>query len=334
MNIEHGGNIYTNKVKWDYSTTLNPFGLPDAIKNKLINSISDWDRYPDPSCNQLKALASARYGFNADSLVFFNGAAEFLYDIVKAINPKCALTVAPSFTEYTAALNTIECKTDIYFLNADNDFRLDCQAFCNHINDDTDIVFICNPNNPNGLLINRDDMAGIAKRCEEKHCYLIIDECLKDLSSEGLTDEVFYNNPYVILLRAFTKSHALAGIRLAYANINQPKLIDKLNRIRQPWSVSVPAQIAGAHALTDCDDYIVASREFIQTNKPILMTNLKKKGYKVYPSDGNYLLFYSDNHNLKEEYLKKEILIRDCSNYQGLGPGYYRVRVGKYLFDD
>jgi histidinol-phosphate/aromatic aminotransferase/cobyric acid decarboxylase-like protein len=130
----------------------------------------------------------------------------------------------------------------------------------------------------------------------------------------------------VIRIHAFTKTYAMAGLRLGYMILDDPELYQKIHDGMQPWSVSVPAITAGLAALKE-QGYLEDARTLIQTERMYLTNELRSLGYKVYPSDANYILFYTEQKKLYEELLKQKILIRDCSNYEGLGNGYYRVCV-------
>ena len=131
--------------------------------------------------------------------------------------------------------------------------------------------------------------------------------------------------PGLFLLRAFTKTYAMAALRLGYCLSADRALLAAMSRTAQPWNVSGPAQAAGVAALAS-GDYLERSRKLIREERAFLAEELEKLGFAPCPSQANYLLFYSPE-DLFTPLLERGILIRDCSNYHGLGPGWYRAAV-------
>ena len=132
-----------------------------------------------------------------------------------------------------------------------------------------------------------------------------------------------YSN--LCLVKAFTKKYAMAGLRLGYGFCSNTEVLEHMHRVMQPWNVSVVAQAAGEAALKE-KDYAEETLKKIQIEKEILLKGLKARGLRIYGSKANYI-FFQGPENLREDGLKQGISIRDCSNYVGLGEGYYRVAV-------
>jgi threonine-phosphate decarboxylase len=337
---DHGGDIYRNPIQYDFSINLNPLGMPQAVVDVLRDSISSWSVYPDPECEALRKALAGKHACQVDQIICGNGAADLIYQLVHALRPGKALIPVPSFSEYERALRSVECDVCLYHLKEKENFRLDPADFIRCITPDTDIVFLCNPNNPNGLLMQDENIRQIAEACRKNHTVLVLDECFMELAVSDVNAENGANRSLslmetgrkkqkeafegVIRIHAFTKTYAMAGLRLGYMILDDPELYQKIHDAMQPWSVSVPAMTAGLEALKE-QRYLEDARTLIRTERMYLMNELRSLGYKVYPSDANYILFYTEQKNLYEELLKQELLIRDCSNYEGLGNGYYRV---------
>lgn len=325
----HGGDIYRNKVQYDFSINLNPLGMPDGVQEALKNSIPQWSCYPDPDCEKLRQLLSAKHSCSPEEIICGNGAAELLYQIVRIVHPKKAVVPIPAFSEYAHALHYVGTRVVSVCGNVDQDMNADGEKLLSAIQDDVQMVLICNPNNPNGLLYPDELVTQVCEICQKKGIWLLIDECFLELSSE---QEKWYGghawDDHVIRLRAFTKTYAMAGLRLGYALTRNQDILEQIRHSCQPWSVSVPAQIAGIAALKE-EEYLMRSREMIRKERRWMTEQLNALGIKVYPSDSNFLLFYVQKEDLMEQLLKEGILIRDCSNYEGLGTGYYRVCVRK-----
>ena len=131
--------------------------------------------------------------------------------------------------------------------------------------------------------------------------------------------------PGLFLLRAFTKSYGMAGLRLGYCLSGDGGLLSAMSRRVQPWNVSLPAQRAGVAALKE-EAFLERSRQLIRRERPLLAAELEKLGLRVCPSQANYLLVKS-RRELFGPLLERGVLIRDCSNYEGLGRGWYRLAV-------
>lgn len=133
------------------------------------------------------------------------------------------------------------------------------------------------------------------------------------------------DHPSLFILKAFTKRYAIAGIRLGYGISADAKLLEKMEQVTQPWNVSSLAQAAGVAALGE-EDYVNEGRRLIWKEREYLREELSRLGYKLYDSRANYIFFYSERP-LWEDCKNRGVLIRDCSNYPGLGQGYYRIAV-------
>lgn len=179
-------------------------------------------------------------------------------------------------------------------------------------------------------------MTEIYDECVKNKTFLLVDECFLEFTgkasfvhSSDFKTPPFRDLSYLIILRAFTKIYAMAGIRLGYCLCPNAVLRENLQRIRQCWSVSSVAQVAGIAALKVSREYIAQTQKIIAESRRYLEDNLVKLGFNVYPGDANYILFSfaQENRNLKEHLLEKGILIRDASDYVGLSKGDYRVAV-------
>ena len=190
------------------------------------------------------------------------------------------------------------------------------------------MVFLCSPSNPAGQTIDRGLLFRIADRCEEKRIRLVVDECFVDFLEDpsGHTMEKLTERyPCLFVVQAFTKIHAVPGLRLGYGITSDTELLERMFKVRQPWSVSAPAQEAGIAALED-GDRVCAARELVCRERPRMEKALQDMGIEVIPSEANFILMYSIR-DLFSRLKDRGILIRDCSNYSGLGTGWYRIAV-------
>ena len=332
----HGGDIYRNKIKYDFSVNTNPLGIPENVKIKLAGNIDLFENYPDLYCENLKHAISEKENIAYDRIFCGNGASEIFKLIVDAVKPKKALVTAPSFSGYEYALGMLNLneqssliqniKIEYYYLKEDNEFELK-EDIIDYIGSECDIVFICNPCNPTGRCTDKKILLKLLDYCEKNHIYLVIDECFLGFLSEyeqfSMKHETDRN--YLIVVNAFTKLYAMAGLRLGYCFCGNSEIFQSMLRKQPEWSVSIPAQLAGAWALEE-DEYVRKSQYLIKVQRKKIAEKLKNMGIKVFHSDANFLLIKSEK-NLYDKLLDKGILIRKCADFKGLGNKYYRIAV-------
>lgn len=322
----HGGDIYGDKICLDFSANTNPFGTPEEIRAAIRDSLSNLDRYPDPYCRKLVSSIAEFENVPGDFILCGNGAADLIYAFCRAAAPQKAAELAPTFSEYSLGLTQSGSKISRYYLKKDNGFRLNDDFLKFLINTQPDALFLCNPNNPTGSLVPDELMDQIAALTKRMNCRLFVDECFLDLTEHGRSMKGYLKeNPHIFILKAFTKSYGLAGIRLGYCLCSDKKLLTAMSQDSQPWNISGPAQAAGVAAL-DQQDFLKKTRSLISEQRKWLAGQLEQLGFWVKPSEVNYILFQGPE-NLHKSLMKQQISIRNCNNYPGLGSGWYRIAV-------
>lgn len=325
---KHGGDIYTNQNVLDFSANINMLGTPEAVIAAATEALIHSDRYPDPQCGRLRTEISLKEGIHKDCIICGNGAADLIFALVLALRPQKALLPVPSFYEYQQALEIFEeCQIDFDYLREENDFEL-TDEFTERITEEYDILFLCNPNNPTGKMIPPELLVRIMKKCEEEKVLLVLDECFLDMTDdpeENSLKNYIGENPFLFILKAFTKMYAMPGLRLGYGLCSNEKLLARMKEVTQPWSVSVVAQQAGIAALHEKES-IRAFSETLEEERKFLLKSLDEIGIRYYGHAANYI-FFKAHENLYEECLSEGIMIRDCSNYEGLKKGYYRIAI-------
>ena len=323
----HGGDVYSQKIRLDFSANVNPFGTPEPVKAWVRAAAEELSAYPDPYCGPLRARLAALNGVAREDVICGNGAAELIYQFAAALRPPNTLLPVPSFADYEGALEAAGCEPILYSLKRENGF-LPGPDILDAIGPKTDLLMLCSPNNPTGRSLPRALLFAILDRCRQTQTWLFLDECFFELTDEdrafSLADHL-QDGDRVFLLRAFTKAYGMAGLRLGYGLCKNRALTERMCRLVQPWNVSTPAQTAGLAAL-GCPDWPRKARDLIQTEKPWLHEKLTALGFAVLPGDANFL-FFSGAPGLYEKLRDRGVLIRDCSNYRGLQPGDYRIAV-------
>jgi threonine-phosphate decarboxylase len=322
----HGGDIYRNQIRLDFSVNTNPLGMPDPVKEALHQAVEEAENYPDIRAQALSAAVAEQLQVRKEQLVFGNGASELFHAVLHAIKPSKILIPVPSFLGYEEAAKAIDCEVIFYEMKKEENFCL-TDRILDVLDENISLVFLANPNNPVGNLVEPELIFQIAEKCRQCDITLVLDECFMELTGKEQTYSFFKRLdefPNVVVIRAFTKLYAIPGVRLGYLVCEQ-NLAEKIRLQLPEWNLSVFAQRAGVAAIKE-QEYIVRAVVCIQTQRQFLLEELQAAGCSVFDSDADYLLFYSEMP-LYELFLQRGILIRDCSNFRGLQRGYYRIAV-------
>ncbi len=337
MGMIHGGDIYSAREKIDgriidFSANINPLGIPQAVKNAIKDNIDGCEHYPDPLNRKLRDAISAFEDIDKEWILCGNGSADIIFRLTYALKPKKALLLAPTFAEYECAIKNTGTEITYFHLKEEDEFKI-TEDILSHVKPEFDIMFVCNPNNPTGQITDPKLMVRVLNHCCEHNVLLVIDECfidfLRDSEKYTLKNELkSFDN--LLILKAFTKTFSIPGIRLGYALCSNQDLLFRITQSGQPWSVSVLAESAGIAAFSD-KDYLPQTKEYIEHERVYLTDHLKKLNIRVYNSEANYILFRTEDIiPLKQMLFEHGILIRSCENYNGLDEHYYRVAVKKH----
>ena len=331
MELVHGGDWAGYRAEFgrdalDFSANVSPLGLPAGVAAAITAALPMADRYPDPLCRALRTKLAAAEGVDTAQILCGNGAADLIYRLALALRPRRALLPAPTFAEYAAALETVDCDVQRFLLREENDFAV-TDGFVDAIDDSTDAVFLCQPNNPTGQLTPPDFVARILQRCTACGALLVLDECFLDFLPDHaqLTAKPLLGSGDLLILKAFTKLYGMAGVRLGYALSADTALLDAMQHTGQPWAVSSLAQAAGLAAL-DETAYVEQVRALIAAQRSLLASGLRALGLRVLDGRANYLLFQGPE-TLGETLRQKGVVLRSCANYPGLDGSWYRTAV-------
>lgn len=323
----HGGDVYRHQNVIDFSANCNPLGTPQRVKEAIAESSEQVYHYPDVECEELRRALEVYEGIPKEGILCGNGAADLIFSLVLARKPKKALLPAPTFAEYEQALGLSDCEISYYNMEEKNGFIMG-EDFLSMITDEMDILFLCNPNNPTGVLLDRTFIKKVLDACHRHHVFFVLDECFVDFveyPQDYTMKEYLEEFPELFILKAFTKRYAIAGVRLGYGLSRNRLLLERMNEVKQPWNVSTTAQKAGLAALGETE-YVKKAMNLVHRERVFLKKALERLGYKVYDSKANYIFFHGPAR-LQEKCLQQGVLIRDCSNYRGLSDGYYRIAV-------
>ena len=337
----HGANIDTWKKKFDlsgskildFSASLNPLGPPGAIKKLLRDNFHLAANYPQDYSQSAREKIAQRAGIGKSSLLITNGSIEAIYLTSRLMTKKLSLIVTPTFSEYERAIKMNGGRCLYFNTTQQNGFRLNIDRLAKKI-PGRGALFICNPNNPTGTTLAREDLFYLAKKCARENAILVVDEAFIDFLEEPAKASLLEyrpNHKNIIVLGSLTKFFALAGLRIGYITAHK-KMINRLSKFCFPWAVNSLAQDTVISVISETD-YINRTRTFIKKEKDFLFKKLSEIGQitPFYPSV-NFILCRINNKKINSKGLftklaRQGIFIRDCSNFRGLNNSYFRVAV-------
>lgn len=313
-------NLNPEKVL-DFSVCSNPFMPPPGVR-KIFNTIAI-NRYPDSEATELRQCLSEKLGVAPGNILAGNGAVELIRLIALTYfrHGDSVLIIEPTFGEYEVACQIAGAKAFKQRGKAEESFVPRIEETINFIRQrHPKGIFICNPNNPTGQYLSRQDVETVLNICGDG--LLILDEAYIAFVDKGWSSIDLIRQGNVIIVRSMTKDYGLAGLRLGYAIANR-EIIDALRRVRLPWNVNIMAQKAGIIALENTD-YLEQCKQKIKQAKQFLIEELCQAGFTLVPSNTNFFLAKVGNAKaFRAALLKHGILVRDCTSF-GL-PEYIRI---------
>lgn len=346
----HGGNIYKifrekniDKIL-DYSSNINPYGLPENLKKEIFEKLFVLERYPDPDYIELREKIAEKNNLNIENIIVGNGATEIIFLFMKILSPKKVLIVSPTFGEYERAIKASTLANDNLEINyfelkeAEN-FVLNIKNLETELENNYDLLILCNPNNPTGQFLKLKKLEEILKICEQKNTKLFVDEAFVEFVEDWENESIINSKEIkenLFVIRAFTKFFAIPGLRLGYGICFNKNLLKKMLEKKEPWSVNNIADLAGQTVLDD-ENYIQKTKEWIKDQKKYMYENLNKiEGLRAYKTEVNFILLKIEDNllekgldvkNLRKKMLEKGILIRDASNFIYLDKHYFRLAI-------
>lgn len=321
----HGGDIYRNHVSLDFSVNVNPLGIPGAVEAALHQAVGDCGSYPDISAEKLKKAVGRMLNVPEESLLFGNGASELFLAVVHGTKSKKTVIPVPSFYGYEHAAKAAGGEILYYETREEDQFSIR-EDFFPVLTEDTDLLFLANPNNPTGNRMDREALGRVLCHCRDNGITVVLDECFIEFcGGEYSMLRETGEFPNLILVRAFTKICSIPGVRLGYLICSDPLRIDKTRRQLPEWNLSCFAQAAGCACAGEAA-FIRETAAYTGKERQFLAEGLQRAGFQVFPGSACFLLVYCEQP-LYERLLEKGILIRDCENFRGLSKGFYRIAV-------
>lgn len=315
-----------------FSANVNPLGISPLLRRTLTEHIDAITAYPDREYTSLRQCIAGYCGSEAEHVIVGNGSTELISLFIQIEHPKKAMIIGPTYSEYEREISLGGGTTLYYPLREDNDFHLNVADFTAHLNENIDLLVLCNPNNPTSTAITRKDMRLILDVCKQHDIFVMVDETyvefaenIHEVSAIPLCKE--FDN--LMVLRGTSKFFAAPGLRLGYAVTGNRELLNDINSNKNPWMINSLAVVAGETMFMD-EEYIKATRKLMTEERTRLTRLFEASGrYKVYPSNSNFLLLKIldksvSSHDLFDRAIRENMMIRDCSTFPGFEDRFIR----------
>ncbi|MDK2868536.1 MAG: threonine-phosphate decarboxylase [Clostridiales bacterium] len=332
----HGG-YHGDAALIDFSVNIPPTVYDEAYQKLLIDHIGDLIKYPALSGETTIESMSKVLGYDMQQLILGNGATELIYLYARTVTIKNALILEPTFTEYRRALMThgIPVKSYPIDLEAPEKINIAELADC-IIDNDIDLLVLCNPNNPTGHLYAPEDIEAILKLVGRRDFKLFIDESFIDFVDEAYQRKnaakmkaLLCDYP-IFLLRSMTKTYAVPGLRIGYG-IGHPSIITSLYRYKEPWSLntfallSIPYFLEQSKQKENVNAWCKTESQFVAEGLAAYESAGKIRFYR---GCANYHLIEVksvDGNSFFQRMLEAGCFLRTCNDFKGLGNGYFRI---------
>ncbi len=335
--IEEIYNINKNDII-NFSSNVNPLGMPLSVKQKLIENISLLEDYPNRENSILKKSLAEYCNCNTNDITIGNGASEVTRTFIKAISPKNTLIIAPTYSEYENDVKEVNSNFSYFELEEKDNFIINIDKLKNELRNNFDLLIICNPNNPTSTLIPQETLKEIVSFCKELNTFVIVDETyiefvdgFKSGNVDGIKIISESNLDNLIIIRGVSKFFSLAGLRFGYSVCCNVKLNDVVSKQMNVWSVNSMVEPAVCTLVSD-EKYINETNKFMSLEKTKILARLNKiEKLKVYEPKANFILIKILNDLTSDEIfemmIRENLMIRNCESFNFLNDKFFRFCV-------
>ena len=304
----------------------NPLGPSPAALEALAGSAA-LARYPDNDCHALRAALGAHHDCPADCLLFGNGSSDLLSLVAAAYleSGRSAVFARHAFVVYPLVVRAAGARARVAEAHPPghaSPLGHDPQALLEEMADDVSVVFVANPNNPTGTLLDDDELRTLLAQLPPD-VVVVVDEAYAEYLDPVPSATRFLDDARVIVTRTFSKAYGLAGLRIGYA-VAHPQVVDMLNRVRQPFNVNTPAQNAAVAALGDAA-HLQRSRTTCREGLLRLQAAASSLDLPMLGTHGNFLTLHFGEGG-REFFAEHDILVRTLDEYEL--PGWLRITIG------
>jgi len=320
----HGDDLYEyGKVKVNFSSNVYGHFDHTGLYAYLSSKMSEVTHYPAPVPSLLEAEVSRSFSLSPEQVMVTNGATEAIYLVAQTFRGAHSTILQPTFSEYADA-----CRMHVHEVTTLKELPV---SFLNK-----GLLWLCNPNNPTGRVVEKGFLTDYVRRHPD--IIFVIDASYAPFTLQPLITPVeAVAMPNVIMLHSMTKEYAVPGLRIGYVTACE-SLLEKVRAHRMPWSVNQMAQDAGHYLFKHRQNYSIDLTSYMNERERVNQLLSQMSGLEVEHSDTHILLCHlmkGKAHELKEYlYSKYGILIRDASNFEGLGEGAFRIAIQSPMEND
>jgi len=307
----------------------NDLGVPDFIIRKLKGCLDELYLYPEGGGKEVCKKLGSLWGMSPDNFILGNGCDEIISMVCETfLNPGEEVVIGnPTFSYYEIASKVADAKC-VFVPLKDNKYNL--SEMLKKITPKTKLVFICNPNNPTGTIVTKEEVDKFLHLLPD-HVIAVFDEAYAEYADNpNFPNSVEYirgkTKKNIIILRTFSKVYSLAGLRIGYG-VSNSEIIKYLSLVRKPFNVNRLAQCAALISL-EHKEWVEKSREMVLDGREFLCKCLDKLGLRYIPTQANFLLIElgTNGEAVSDKLLAYGIIVRPANNF-GL-PNFIRVTIG------
>lgn len=318
----------------DFSANMNPLAPPSGLEDLVQEATGALEHYPDGRYKDFRRAVvdflreEAGIRLKPRVVIPGNGSVEIFRLILQWIvstGGESVLIPYSTFSEY-------ELQSRLFGLEVS---RVEYEEVLRYTEDelkDYDLVFLCNPNNPTGVLRDKDRLTQFVSRCREVETYVLLDEAFIELSrpEESLIPSVpSFSN--LVVVRSLTKEFTIPGLRIGYG-IVPVEMANNVEKLRPPWNLNTLASAVGSRFLRTEKELLLDSRNYLSGERSWLKDRLEDLGFSIYPSEANYLLFNAKPVKVRagkllDRCLEDHVLLRNADSFYGLDGWHVRIAV-------
>jgi len=332
----HGGNPwelmrqrgFSKDQVVDFSVDVNPLGFPPCVPEAILAHLAEIAQYPDPEASAVREAIAYAEQIPPQTILMGNGAAELIGLLLHTRALRNVMVIGPTFGEYAWMAQRVGAVVHPNVATEADGFR---PRWCREQLQGMDAVFLCNPNNPTGVAIPKEEVLELAAWCQAAGALLVVDEAFVELTerpeSWSLLPEVVLLD-HIVVLRSLTKLFAIPGLRLGYLVAGDARVIDCVRGLQPPWPLNTFALAVGERVLRETA-YIEHSRTTIRHLRERFTEKLRGvSSLQPFPSTTNFVLCKLLSArpaaaDLCDQLEQQGLLIRNCDSFDGLESGRF-----------
>lgn len=295
----------------------NPFGFSPYVREAVLQALEEANLYPDGNSTLLKEAIAHKYSISSEMVLPTCGSDEMIDLIAKTFIEKGdeVIMAEITFPRYyaTSQMMGAEIKK-IPLMN----LGYDMEGFKKAVNTNTKIVWLCNPNNPTGTIFSEKELVELMEAVPSS-TLVVYDEAYNEFAShpDYPKNSLKFLDKYknILLLKTLSKAYGLAGLRIGYT-IGDPELLAVINKIRNPFNVTLITQAAAIAAIND-EEFLTKVIANNEAGKNYIYEEFNKMGLEYAKTEANHIIFNAnkDSSLVFNELLKKGVIIRPVSDF-------------------